>query len=199
MGRIYTMDAVGKILVCTTADNQIHAYPDITNPNSKLSYKSPMKYQARSISIFNDRQGFALGCIEGRVAIEYFDEIQVKAATPDGQKPPNSKSFVFKCHRESTTNDIYGVNAIDFHNQNTFVTAGGDGSMAWWDKDARSRLATRDLFKMKCPITAAKFTPMGDALIYVLAYDWSRGADGFKHCRHNQIMYHAVNPQDIAA
>lgn len=198
--RIYTMDAAGKVLVCTTADNEVHAYPDLSQPNQKFAYKSPLKYQARSISIFHDREGFALGCIEGRVAIEYFSEIAAKAANPNStQKPPNARSFVFKCHREATSNDIYGVNAIDFHHQNTFVTAGGDGSMAWWDKDARSRLATRDLFKMKCPISAAKFTPMGDALIYVLAYDWSRGAHGLNHCKHNEIRYHAVNPQDIAA
>ena len=51
---------------------------------------------------------------------------------------------------------------------------------------------------MRCPISAAKFSPMGDALFYVLAYDWSRGADGFSHCKLNQVMYHQVNPADIA-
>ena len=144
--RVFTMDASGKIVVCTTADNQIHAYGDVTQPSAKFSYKSPLKYQARSVAIFNDREGFAVGCIEGRVAIEYFNEVQVKAANPNAPKPANARSFVFKCHRDSNSSDIYGVNAIDFHTQNTFLTAGGDGSMAWWDKDARSRLASRDLY-----------------------------------------------------
>jgi mRNA export factor len=196
--RVYNMDAAGKIVVCTTADNNVHAWGDVTQQNAKFSYKSPLKYQARAVSIFQDREGFALGCIEGRVAIEYFSEAQQKAMNPNHQKSSTARSFVFKCHRDAATNDIYSVNAIDFHNQNTFLTAGGDGSMAWWDKDARSRLATRDYYKFKGPLAAAKFSPMGDALFYVVAYDWSRGADGSARCPANMLIYHQVNPTDIA-
>ncbi len=194
--KVYTMDGAGKILVCTTADNQIHAWADLST-QQKFTYKSPLKYQARSLSLFADREGFAVGCIEGRVAIEYFSEISQKANNPNPPRGASTRSFVFKCHRDTSTNDIYSVNAIHFHNQNTFLTAGGDGCMAWWDKDARSRVATRDLYKGKSPIVAAKFSPMGDSLFYILSYDWSKGADFYPQSQTNALMYHQVNPADI--
>ena len=65
--------------------------------------------QHRCVSIFNDKKtnqptGFALGSIEGRVAIHYVN-------------PANPKdNFTFKCHRSNgSTNgmqDIYAVSSI---------------------------------------------------------------------------------------
>ena len=42
-----------------------------------------------------------VGSIEGRVAVQHIDEAQ------------QAKNFTFKCHRDN--NDIYAVNAINFH------------------------------------------------------------------------------------
>lgn len=44
---------------------------------------------------------FQVGSIEGRVAVQHIDEAQ------------HPKNFTFKCHRDN--NDIYAVNAINFH------------------------------------------------------------------------------------
>ncbi len=56
-------------------------------------YESPLSYQVRSMKIFHDgyvfnickilinnifSEGFALGSVEGRVAIEYFSEMNQK-------------------------------------------------------------------------------------------------------------------------
>jgi mRNA export factor len=62
---------------------------------------SPLKYQTRCVATFPDKQGFLVGSIEGRVAVQHIDEAQ------------QSKNFTFKCHRDN--NDIYAVNAISFH------------------------------------------------------------------------------------
>ena len=67
-----------------------------------------------------------MGCIEGRVAVEYFNDMQNKIqAQRLGANAPKTtlKNFVFKCHRDG--NNIYSVNSIDFHHYNTFCTAGG--------------------------------------------------------------------------
>ena len=194
--KVYTMDGGGKVLVCVTADNQISAWPDLPSEN-RFVYKSPLTYQARSISMFADCEGFAVGCIEGRVAIEYFSEVQQKAQNPSG-KLQSPRSFVFKCHRDASSHNIYSVNAIHFHPRyNTFLTAGGDGTIIWWDKDARARLVARDKFKGTSPVVTAKFSPHGDALFYILSYDWSQGAEGYPKNSKNALMYHKVNPQDI--
>ena len=56
----------------------------------------------------------------------------------------NSQSYSFRCHRKGETPTemlVYSVNDINFHPvHGTFTTAGSDGSFAFWDKDARSRL-----------------------------------------------------------
>ena len=71
--------------------------------------------------------GFALGSVEGRVAIQY-----VNAQNP-------KDNFTFKCHRSNgVTNgfqDIYAVNDIAFHPAHgTLATVGSDGRFSFWDK-----------------------------------------------------------------
>jgi hypothetical protein len=70
------------------------------------AFFSPLAYQTRTIALSTDSSCFAIGCIEGRIAIEYFDEMDKKDANgkstlpklPAGQ-PGGAKSFTFKCHR----------------------------------------------------------------------------------------------------
>ena len=72
-----------------------------------MLYCLPILHQHRCVNIFNDKKtntptGFALGSIEGRVAIQYV-------------QPTNPKdNFTFKCHRSSVptsggVQDIYAV------------------------------------------------------------------------------------------
>ena len=69
-------------------------------------------FQHRCVSIFKDKKtnqpsGFALGSIEGRVAIHF-------AVNPANPKD----NFTFKCHRSNgSTNamqDIYAVSSFDY-------------------------------------------------------------------------------------
>lgn len=39
-----------------------------------------------------------MGCIEGRIALEYFDELGNKNPQP-GVPKPITKNFAYKCHR----------------------------------------------------------------------------------------------------
>ncbi len=195
--RVYAMDAVGKIMVAGTADNRVHCWPDVTNYNQKVECQ-PMSHQTRSISIFADRAGFAVGSIEGRVAIEYFEELQYK----NSPRPPEHKSqnFLFKCHRQDANlSNIYAVNCIDFHPTNKFLTAGSDGDIIWWDKDARNRLTSANRFKRDVPISAAKFSPNGGTMIYAMSYDWSQGAENAPKFSANAIVHHSVKPEEIAS
>lgn len=186
--RVYAMDAKGKIVVVGTGDKQVHVFE---YSNKIGEFKSPLNFQTRCISIFEDNTGFAMGCIEGRVAIEYYMEIQNK----NKPKSATARSFVFKCHRHE--NDIFSVNAIDFHRYNTFCTAGSDGVFSWWDKDARHRLGQFELHKRRCPITAVKFNPMGNLMFYSLSYDWSKGASFNDPALGNNLVIHPINDAEI--
>jgi hypothetical protein len=53
-------------------------------PSLHQTLESPLKYQHRCVTIFKDKQnrpaGFALGSIEGRVAIQYINPVNPYAA-----------------------------------------------------------------------------------------------------------------------
>jgi cell cycle arrest protein BUB3 len=89
-----------------------------------LDRESSLKYQTSTIRFFPDGTGLALGSVEGRVGIEYLEELDVVP-------PPNSKKYAFKCHRNGDL--VYPVNCIDFHPQyGTFATGGSDNTVGMY-------------------------------------------------------------------
>ena len=86
------MDAVYPLLVVGTANRGLEVF-NLTNPNKAFkasqacltsiafvvhtplqSYTSPLKWQTRVVTCFHSADGFAIGSVEGRVAMEYVDE-----------------------------------------------------------------------------------------------------------------------------
>ncbi|KAG9353209.1 hypothetical protein JZ751_017785 [Albula glossodonta] len=163
MGQVYPMAVVA------TADRGLIVYQLENQPSEFRRVESPLKHQHRCVAIFKDNQskptGFALGSIEGRVAIHYIN-------------PPNpaKDNFTFKCHRSNGTNttapqDIYAVNDISFHPvHGTLATVGSDGRFSFWDKDARTKLKTSE--QLDQPITACCFNSSGNIFAYASSYDW---------------------------
>jgi cell cycle arrest protein BUB3 len=119
-GKVYSLGIVDEKLVVATSDRKVIIW-DIRNMGQYVARReSSLKYQTRCIRIFPSKEGYVMSSIEGRVAVEYFDN------DPEIQK----KKFAFKCHRvkENNIELIYPVNAISFHNAyNTFATGGSDG------------------------------------------------------------------------
>lgn len=197
--RVYAMDVKNPVLVVATATvsenvldrgvqrqerkNKIFVFETKNPSNPFRTVDSPLKYQHRCISIFPDKSGFAVGSVEGRVAISHVAEKDL------------SKNFAFKCHRQE--NDIYAVNSIAFHPYGTFATAGSDGVYTYWDKDAKQRLK---LFQRnQNSITAATFNNNGSIYAYALSYDWSKGVEYYQRQKEpNAIMLHSVQEAEIA-
>lgn len=79
--------------------------------------ESSLKYQMRCIRCYPNGTGYALSSIEGRVAMEYFDN----------SEQVQTKKYAFKCHRRSEAGRdvVFPVNAIAFHPIfGTFATGG---------------------------------------------------------------------------
>ena len=133
--KCYCSDVYGPMAIVSGANRFIKVYNLDNQPQEVKTIESPLKFQHRCVSIFLDKQknpcGFALGSIEGRVAIQY-----IEAANP-------KDNFTFKCHRSQPTQpnqpqDIYAVNDISFHPvYMTLATVGSDGRFSFWDKDNR--------------------------------------------------------------
>lgn len=183
--RCYCADVVYPMAVVGTAGRGIIVYTLEGTPQEYKKIESPLKYQHRCVSIFMDKKGapsgFALGSVEGRVAIQYVN-------------PQNPKdNFTFKCHRSNgTTNgyqDIFPVNDIAFHPvHGTLATVGSDGRFSFWDKDARTKLKTSE--PMEQPITCCCFNAGGEIFAYAISYDWSKGHEYYNPQKKNYIFLH---------
>lgn len=167
--RCYCADVCYPMAIVGTAGRGLIVYSLENGPNEYKRQESPLKYQHRSISIFRDKKqpaGYALGSIEGRVAIQY-----MSPATP-------KDNFTFKCHRTNGTTagfqDIYAVNDIAFHPvHGTLATVGSDGTFSFWDKDARTKLKSSEA--MEESITKCCFNANGHIFAYAVGYDWAKG------------------------
>lgn len=182
--RIYTMDVRDKLLVIGTAERHIN----IVNLNKPTEFfrtiTSPLKWQTRVVSCFNDSSGFAVGSIEGRCAMQYVED------------KDQGHNFSFKCHRQQDGSDrnksnVFAVNAISWHPvHGTFSTAGSDGTYHFWDKDAKHRL--KGYPEVGGPITSTAFNHNGNIFAYTVSYDWSKGFSHHQQNQTNKIMLHPV-------
>ncbi|KAH6922993.1 hypothetical protein HPB50_020497 [Hyalomma asiaticum] len=182
--RCYCADVVYPMAVVSTAGRHIIIYQLEGQPQEFIFSHFPLQH--RCVSIFQDKKaqpnGFALGSVEGRVAIQYVN-------------PQNPKdNFTFKCHRANgTTNgfqEIFAVNDIAFHPVHmTLATVGSDGKFSFWDKDARTKLKTSE--QMEQPITRCCFNARGEIFAYAVSYDWSKGHEFHNPQKKNYIFLHS--------
>lgn len=124
--------------------------------------------------------GYAIGSVEGRVSIEYFDK------SPAVQK----EKYAFKCHRQTIPEGdlVFPVNALAFHpayvnsllwfnahhvthrtvlpfahyRYGTLATGGSDGTVAVWDHRAKKRVKLYN--RMPTAISALAFSADGSRL-----------------------------------
>lgn len=166
--RCYTADVEYPMAIVGTANRHVIIYSLENQPQEFKRHESPLKYQHRCVAIFNDKKktpvGYALGSIEGRVAIQYLNPTTPK------------DNFTFKCHRVNVSNnfqDIYAVNDIAFHPiHGTLATVGSDGTFSFWDKDARTKLKSSETIDQS--ITKCAFSANGHIFAYAVGYDWSK-------------------------
>ena len=182
--RVYSMDVRDQLLVVGTAER----YIDIINLKDPLKFyktmTSPLKWQTRVVSCFNDATGFAVGSIEGRCAMQYVEE------------KDTNLNFSFKCHRiqdtaDRNTSKVYSVHDISWHPiHGTFSTAGSDGTFHFWDRDAKHRL--KGYPDVGGPIVSTSFSHTGNIFAYAISYDWSRGFSQHSSSSTVKIMLHPV-------
>jgi len=108
-GKVFSMAQSGTRLVVGTSGRHVLIYDirSIKGGQPEQVRESSLKYQTRCIRCYPNGTGYALSSIEGRVAMEYFDNIE----------QVQSRKYAFKCHRRSEAGRdlVYPVNAIAFH------------------------------------------------------------------------------------
>jgi mRNA export factor len=72
--RVYCMDVKDNLLVVGTADRYLNVI-NLTDPTKIYkSLQSPLKWQTRVVSCFKDSNGYGVGSIEGRCAMQYVED-----------------------------------------------------------------------------------------------------------------------------
>ena len=179
--KVFSSDFVeNKLMVCTSG-RKVHLYDvrkiatggNATTPGgfdlvSTQIRESSLKYQTRSCALMPNLEGFSLGSIEGRCAIEYMSDDAVAIAQ-------GKKKYAFKCHRVDST--VYPVNAVAFHpNFLTFATGGCDGQVVVWDAKLKKRLVA--LPRLATSVSALAFSKGkdgGDLLAVAASYTFEEG------------------------
>jgi mRNA export factor len=156
-GKIYAMDLESNMLALSLSDNNIITY-NLTDINQKKTHVSKLNWMVRSIACASDNETFALGGIEGKCEV-----FNINSPV---------KRMVFRCHRIDSK--VYSVNAVSFfpNNTNILATAGGDGSILFFDSQSRLKVYTH---KENDAITSAGFTPSGTFYVYATGHDWATG------------------------
>jgi len=179
--RVYAMDVKYPLAVVGTAERHVLIYDLRKHQTPFRTFASPLKMQTRCLATFVTGGGFAIGSIEGRIAIQHIEEKDA------------SRNFAFKCHRNN--NEVYAVNSLTFHKYGTFATAGSDGVYTFWDKDSRQRL--KIFQRNSLPITTGAFNRDGSIYAYACGYDWSKGHEFHDRSKPNKIFLHAVTDAEI--
>eukprot|EP00804_Cyclotella_cryptica_P014494 CCRYP_004814-RA/>CCRYP_004814-RA protein AED:0.07 eAED:0.07 QI:379/1/1/1/1/1/2/381/355 len=128
-----------------------------------LDRESSLKYQTRCVRFFPNGVGLAVGSIEGRVAIEYLDDVGIASG---------KKKYAFKCHRISDT--IYPVNTIAFHPEfGTFATGGADGTVVTWDGNSKKKISS--IAKLPTSVACVAFNHDGTQIAMASSYTFEEG------------------------
>jgi len=154
--KVYCMDLLDPMLIVGTGSNYVFVF-DVRKGNQVMrKLVSQLRLQLRACACFPDKGGFLLASIDGRVSVRWLD----------------GRNYSFKCHRR--LDKVFPVNCLDFHPvHKTFLTAGSDGTFAYWEKDERKNLRKFD--PLNAPITAARFSMDGTMMAYAAGYDWYKG------------------------
>lgn len=134
LSKIFAMDTTSSYLTVGQASRQVQIF-DVRNWDAPCQTRtSGLKFQITALQNFPSEEGYALSSLDGRVSVEYYDEL------PQTQQ----KKFAFKCHRHKDkttgTDSVYPVTALRFHHQtNTLITSGADGHVCLWDWERRKR------------------------------------------------------------
>lgn len=156
------------LLVVATQGRQVSLI-DLRSPSEPMQKReSSLKCQTRCVAQMPSGEGFTLGSVEGRVAVEYVDP------SPEAQ----SKKYAFKTPRQSVggVDTAFPVNAICFHPTytSTFATGGADGLVHVWDGAKKKKITS--LSRYPTSVACLAFSPgSGDKLAIAASYTWEQG------------------------
>ena len=128
--KILTMDADSRKLVVATTGGKLRVFDlPLRNEDRGIEVVSALKYQIRDVKVLYDGAGYVISSIDGRVAVEFFED--------------STKQFAFRCHRVKLTDTelVFPVNTLAFIPKTyKLLTGGSDSCVSLWSLESRRRL-----------------------------------------------------------
>lgn len=128
--KILSMDAHESKLVVATTGNSVFWWSLPLQPTDiGTEVESGLKFQTRRIKLTPRGDGYVSSSLDGRVAVEFFED--------------DTKKFAFRCHRMSLadTSFVFPVNALSFVPNSTILyTGGSDGCVSCWNLTTRKKV-----------------------------------------------------------
>ncbi|KAF8061302.1 BUB3.2 [Scenedesmus sp. PABB004] len=166
-GRAYSLAVTRTHVIAATSGRQLAIFAtDRLDAPEQPVRESSLKFQTRCVAAASGQPVFALGSVEGRVAMEVLD--------PD--PAAQEAKYAFKCHRrnEAGVDVVFPVNAIAFHpTHGTFATGGGDGLVNVWDGAHKKRIFQTAAYPSS--VSSLAFSACGGYLAVASSYCFEFG------------------------
>lgn len=143
--------------------------------------ESSLRYLTRAVACMPNDAGYATSSIEGRVAVEWFED------TAESQ----ARKYAFKCHRQAAPDGdgdiVYPVNSLVFHPvHGTFASGGGDSTVALWDAEAKRRLKQYQKFPNN--VAALAFSNNGKYLAIGVCPGFETGQEDYSGAGQTSVL-----------
>ncbi|OHT06580.1 Mitotic checkpoint protein bub3 [Tritrichomonas foetus] len=173
------------------SENRIVAYGhrntvfvvDMRNPDKIERRVSSLGKQIRSFSISKPETfGWAIGSIDGRIAIEYFGDLKHQA-----------QRFSFSCnrHTENGKTIVYPVSSLCFHPTTGILTSSSShGNIYFWDIENKRKL-TEIQSPFNTSVSAMEYNDNGSLLAIAYSYTWEKGE--IEHPEDRLLLYSPSN------
>ena len=140
---------------------------DIRNPDQVEKRVSSLGNQIRSSCASRPLDyGWAIGSIDGRIAIEYFGDVIEQA-----------QRFSFSCNKRSESEKVivYPVNALTFHPKTGILTSGScNGDICFWDVQSKRKLGEM-ISQYDVSVASLDYNSDGSRLAVAFSYTWDKG------------------------
>lgn len=166
--KIYSMDCIGNYLVVGMSNRLVYVFDKRKTDLPFQKRESSLKYQTRCVKCLPDGTGFVSSSIEGRIAVDFFNE-----------DISNSMKYAFKCHRTKSIKEgeridiAHPIHSLIFIRNNILLSGGADGTVNIWDIIQKKRIK----MIQQCPssISSLSFSQKTNTVAISSSYCYEEG------------------------